>query len=186
MHPIFGFVGSSGSGKSTLILSALAAFPNQLGIVKSLTTRPRRGSEDDLFYDFVSVEEMRRRERDGRLIQISSYAGNLYGNDRNSVNALLEKKFGIMAIVQEGIRNFRAAGYKIITLNIVPIKNTQVFWVDETRKSEDKKRSRDSLVYDAEIRNAFVPGGKEAAMREAEKVFKVYGLMRETSASSDL
>lgn len=184
MHPIFGFVGPSGSGKSTLILSALEAFPHQLGIVKSLTTRPRRGAEDDLFYDFFSVEALREREREQRLIQISSYAGNLYGNDRADVDALLTQRFGIMAIVQEGVRNFRASGYEVILLNILPEKKNDAAWVDGERRSADEKRFQDPLIFDAEIHNAFTPGGKERAMDQLEQVFKRYGLIKETSASS--
>ncbi|HVM90774.1 MAG TPA: ATP-binding cassette domain-containing protein [Verrucomicrobiae bacterium] len=157
MNPIVGLVGPSGSGKTTLIEAMVARFPERVGILKSLTTRARRGPEDDVNYDFVSVEEMRAREKAGRLVQVSAYAGNLYAHDRDHCNGLLEEKIGICALVEQGVRNLRNAGYEVIVVGIVPEN-----WPgerDAARAQADKQRAASGLEPDYTITNSFEPGG---------------------------
>lgn len=164
LHPIIGLLGPSGSGKSTLILELLQRFPKQLTIIKSLTSRERRSEEDDLFYDLTSREDIEKRQKSGKLIQISEYAGNLYANDRDDVEVILANTFGIMAIVEQGIQNFRNAGYRVIVIKIIPRRYQESD--DETRRHADEERAKTQMTADIEIVNAFEPGGKEKAVNE--------------------
>lgn len=161
MYPILGLVGPSGSGKSTLILEMGKRFPERVAILKSLTTRAKRGPEDDLFYDFVSVEEMRRREANGRLVQISEYAGNLYAHDREHADALLKDYLGICALVEQGVLNLRGAGYEVKVIKIIPQKSDEVR--DEARRKADEERKKTELPADLVIENSFESGGFERA-----------------------
>ncbi len=163
-QPIIGLVGPSAAGKSTLILEMVRFFPSKVGIVKSLTTRPRRGPEDDLFYDFVTVEEMRRREKDGHLIQISEYAGNLYAHDRAHVDRLLTIKVGICALVEQGVMNLRAAGYDVRVITVTPVDGGVER--DEARRVADASRAKQRLDAALAIQNSFAQGGLEKASRE--------------------
>lgn len=161
MKTIFGLVGPSGAGKTTLILEVARRIPNRLAIIKSLTTRIKRSSEDDVFYDFVSREEMERRRDAGRLIQVSEYAGNLYGNDRDELNALLAEKNGITALVEDGVNNFRRAGYHVTVIKVLPFHNAAI--TDEMRKKADAERAKSHLPADLVLNNSFAPGGLEKA-----------------------
>jgi guanylate kinase len=163
MHPIIGLVGPSGSGKTTLIEAMLARFPERVAILKSLTTRPRRGPEDDPNYDFVSVEEMRRMERNGELVQVSEYAGNLYAHSRKHLDELLENRIGICALVEQGVRNLRNAGYDVKVIKITPHGGEAK---SEARAEADIKRAKDDIKADFEIVNSFEPGGLERAERD--------------------
>jgi guanylate kinase len=160
MKPILGLVGPSGSGKTTLIEEMLRRFPERVGIVKSLTTRPRRGPEDDPNYDFVSVDEMRRMESNGELVQVSEYAGNLYAHERKHLDELLKTKIGICALVEQGVRNLREAGYHVLVVKIVPEGGEAR---SEARAEADIKRAQSGLASDVEIVNSFETGGLEKA-----------------------
>lgn len=169
MHPIIGFLGPSGAGKTTLMFGLLASDPERYGLVTSLTTRPSRGAEDEKVFRFTTHDEIRRMERDGELFQVSEYAGNLYANDHASVDALLETKIGLMAIVEMGVRNFRDAGYRVILVRVVPEGEPMIQGrpaPDAIRRMEDARRAAESLPADLTIVNSFAPGGKERALEE--------------------
>lgn len=179
MRTIFGLVGSSGAGKTTLILEIVKRFHDAVAIVKSLTTRPKRGPEDDAFYDFVTVEELRQREKDGRLIQVSEYAGNLYANDRQELDALLKEKFGINALVEDGVNNLRRGGYNVTVIKVLPVHNAGHTSVDppnviKERQDADRKRAQANLPADFILNNSFEPGGKEKAIERLAKYIQSF------------
>jgi guanylate kinase len=180
MRTIFGLVGQSGAGKTTLIEEIVRRLPDRIAIVKSLTTRPRRGPEDDTFYDFIPVEEMRQRETEGRLAQISEYAGNLYANDRQQLDELLDKKFGINALVEDGVNNLRRAGYSVTVIKVLPVHHiSQVdkqYLIPLERREADKRRSQINLPADFILNNSFEPGGKEKAIQQLAKY--IHGFAR--------
>jgi guanylate kinase len=164
MNRIFGFVGPTGAGKSTLLMELVRNLPDRLGIIKSLATRERRGPEDDAFYRFISREDLESKRANGTLLQVSEYAGNFYANDKPDVDHLLETKHGLMAIVEDGVKNFRDAGYNVTVIRIIPKGNPQS--TDESRAKADAERAALHLPADFELVNDFAPGGKEIALRE--------------------
>ncbi|MDF1497444.1 MAG: hypothetical protein P1P90_05295 [Patescibacteria group bacterium] len=166
MYPIIGLVAPSGAGKSTLILELLQRYP-KLAIVKSFTTRPRRGIDDDLFYEFITEDELHKKEIDGALTHISEYAGNFYTNDKIYLNNLLEEKVGIAALVESGVRFLREAGYTVYVVKIQPEENKQS--EDIKRLIADKERASEKLKADLEVVNSHAPGGKGKAIDQISK-----------------
>lgn len=166
MYPIIGLVAPSGAGKSTLILELLQRYP-KLAIVKSFTTRPRRGFDDDLFYEFITEDVLRSKESNGQLTHISEYAGNFYTNDKTYLNNLLEEKVGIAALVESGVRFLREAGYKVYVIKIQPEGNIQP--KDIKRLMADKEREAENLKVDLQIVNSHAPGGKGKAIDQISK-----------------
>lgn len=72
--------GPSGSGKSTLLKHLFKEFPHTFGFSVSHTTRlPRKGEENGIHYNFVSMEEMKGEINDGNFIETAEFSGNLYG-----------------------------------------------------------------------------------------------------------
>jgi len=158
---IFAVMGSSGSGKSTLILEMLRRFPNDLAPMRSLTTRPKRSADDDLAYRFVSREEFIALRDANGLVQYVEYDGNFYGDERGDIAAIFAAgKNGIRPMVADGIRNFRAAGFRVAVANIIPsgeaYKNRSA-----ERERIDAARAKDPLLPDIDIVNSFEPGGFE-------------------------
>lgn len=172
MKTIFGLVGPSGSGKTALILEIVNRFPEKIGIVRSLATRMRRNAEDDLFYDFVSVEEVKRRQNDGRLVQVSEYAGNAYANDREEIDSLLKEKFGIAALVEDGVNHFRLAGYNVIVVKVMPFHNRPT--TDANRTQADQQRAGIHMPADLVLNNSFEPGGLEKAADQLAKFIQSF------------
>jgi len=162
MKPIIGLVGPSGSGKTTLIMAMLNRFPNTLTPLKSLTTRPAREEQDKLFYNIVTKEKLRELEHEGKLIQVSEYAGNLYANDTEALLESLNQKAAIGALVEDGVRHFTEAGFNVITIKVIP-EGAYVL-DDTTRLAADTKRAEQPIEADFEIINSFDAGGLKTAI----------------------
>lgn len=162
MTCIIGLVGPSGSGKSTLIQEIIKIFPS-IVIAKSLTTRPKRGLEDDLFYDFVTLSKLREMEIAGRLTHISEYAGHFYSNDKKYLDSLLKNNYGITALVESGVQYLRQAGYEVKVIKIRPSDYTLTS--DLARQTADKQRAMSQVLADLEMINSFQPGGLEASVK---------------------
>ncbi|MFA6504229.1 MAG: hypothetical protein WCT54_04880 [Patescibacteria group bacterium] len=175
MPPLLALVGPSGSGKSTIIKALVAKYPDQLEISRSLTTRPKRGDEDDLFYTFTTPEDIKKRLAEGRLTHYAEYAGNFYATDKLELDKLLSRKFGIAALVGDGVRSLRKAGYEVVVINIIPkdkglTTKDKRQMTDEARKIADAERAKTGLEADFEIVNSFEEGGLEMAIQKLSEV----------------
>lgn len=74
MNRIFCIVGKSASGKDTIYKEILEVREQNLIPVVPYTTRPMRvGEENGVDYNFVTETEMRRLEREGRIIERRQY-----------------------------------------------------------------------------------------------------------------
>ncbi len=164
MYPLIAIVGPSGAGKTTLILRTLERLSGRLAIVRSITTRPPRESQDGLFYELIPRKEFERRIANGRVLQSIEYAGNLYGNDREEVQRVLSEKIGIAALVEQSISNFREAGYRVIVVRIIPHGHTPR--ERGGRAAADAARLKLNLSTDHTIVNSFEPGGLDKATAE--------------------
>lgn len=91
MPKIIILVGPSGCGK-TAVMEQLVKY-GEAKIIPSLTTRaPRPGGKEDN-YIFVSRDEFKSLQKYGRLIEASTYAGNLYGTPMDAVEAILNENY---------------------------------------------------------------------------------------------
>ena len=160
-HQIFAIVGPSGSGKSTLIIEMTKRFPH-LRIVRSTSTRPRRGSEDDTFYTpLITKEEFETKERNGEFINWQNYAGNLYGTEAKLTQDLLQSHCGIMAMVESSVEVVRKSG---ISVRCIKIQSDVEHHRALERKVHDLRRSAIPLAFELEIVNSFQPGGLERSI----------------------
>lgn len=156
---IFALIGPSGCGKTELVKEMLAIFPLALEPMRSLTTRPSRGPEDDIGYKIVSREEFIAQRDAGLLVQWKEFDGHFYGDTRNDVEAIFAAgKYGIRPMLADAVRSFRAAGYEVVAANIIPsgagYKNRSA-----ERERLDAERAKDPLMADITINNRFERGG---------------------------
>jgi guanylate kinase len=167
---IFALVGPSGCGKSALIVEMLRRFPDELVLMRSLTTRPRRDAEDDRSTRFVSKAEFLAFQATGALIQSVEYAGNYYGDVRDDVDAIFSAgKHAIRPLIEEAVQSFRDKGYRVAFVRITPsgdcYRNRSV-----EREILDAGRAlaAESLPCDFELFNRFGSGGFEVACGELQ------------------
>jgi len=174
-HPLFTFVAPSRGGKSSIIKGVLARLPNKVEIVRSITTRTPRGPDhpryepdDELFYRYVTRQEVAEMRENGRILQLTEYADNIYGNDRIDVDSVLTRVCGINAMVEESVLKFRAAGYDVRVINIVP-KNAKDERTEKRRSEDDARAARPSaLVPNFTVMNDF--GHKDGLEKAIDQV----------------
>ena len=171
MNTIFALVGSSRSGKSTLMKEVLGLIPDRVGIIKSFTTRAKRNTEeDDLFYDFLSLAEFEQKKADNAFAECIEHAGNFYGYEYATIDAVLAHKHGICAVVEYALPDLVRAGYSVAPIKITPINSEAIcsaFYAQHTeRENADAERAKIPVQFSGGIINSFEPGGKEKAVRD--------------------
>lgn len=130
-------LGPSFSGKTALIDKLVTEYPKRFVAVLSYTTRPRRGPEDDKTYIFVDEEWFKANVINGDSPNyVLSGDGYYYGNTREQIEApLREGKIPVFAVYEDGVTNFRNAGYDTLCVVIEPIN----------RGPEHKRPGRDAV-----------------------------------------
>lgn len=179
MHTIFALVGSSRAGKSTLIHEVVRAIPDRVGIIKSFTTRAHRGTEDDdLFYDFLSLEEFEAKKKNNAFAECIEHAGNYYGYEHATIDAVLKEKHGICAVVEYALADLMHAGYSVTPIKITPHHSEVIrdafYEKHRERRHADEERAKIPVAFATEIINSFEPGGKEKAVRELTAYIENY------------
>lgn len=171
MNTIFTLIGSSRSGKSTLIKEVISRIPEKVGIIKSFTTRTHRGiEEDDLFYDFLSLDEFEEKKKNNAFAECIEHAGNYYGYEYATIDAVLKEKNGICAIVEYALPDLMRAGYSVAPVKITPVHSEKVrdafYEKHQERRHADEERAKIPVTFAVEIINSFEPRGKEKAADE--------------------
>lgn len=146
-----------------------ARLPDMISIIRSVTTRERRGPEDDTNYSrFFTPEEFRERVAQGKMVQYVAYAGNLYGTDKAEVDAVLADRHGICAMTEDGIINIMDAGYRVVPVQIIPLNmdlGPNVAREDEDlRSTDDAVRAKSTIRPMLVVINDFKEGGLECAI----------------------
>lgn len=171
-HPIIALVGPSGSGKSALIIEMLRRMPDELAIIKTVSTRERRDASDDIHYRLIDARHYAAITAFGALIQGVRYRGASYGNAVQDVDPLLKRRAGITALVEQGVLNFRERGYTVYVIRVVPAgpdyKNR-----GPEREAEDKAREEAIPLHGYRLTNEFALGGFEHACDQLKTIIQV-------------
>jgi len=138
--------GPSGAGKTSICEELLRRIPNSYWSV-SVTTRPRRGHEQDgREYHFVTDEEFDRMLRNGELLEHAVYLGKRYGTPRAPVEkAVREGKIVIMEIDVQGGAQIAEAMPDSIRVFVLPPTRETLRARLEGRKTESEELQRKRL-----------------------------------------
>ena len=168
---IFALVGSSGVGKTYLAEHIVRKMDN-VKIIRSTSTRPSRGPEDEKHYHFVSPEEFQTILESGGFLTSNNYAGNSYGYERNELDSVLVNANGIFAILEPIVDQIKAAGYEVKTIHVVSDKDNPADHINrvipEDRIQADRERQQHHIDYDLEIVNSFEDRGYAAMQNLVE------------------
>ena len=100
--------GPSGGGKTT-VMAELCKSDYGFELVRSATTRERRGDRNDGEYIYLSKEEFLLLARSGEMLEFTEYGGNLYGTPNSEIKRINELgKTPILILDLNGAATLRA------------------------------------------------------------------------------
>ena len=111
--------GTSGSGKNTVINEIIAKNPN-VKIMKSYTTRPPRG-ENDNAYHFVSIKELEGKIKRNEMFEVEEvHKGTFYGISKESLentkNGIYIKDVDVNGSMK--LKKYLGDGAKLVYLDV--------------------------------------------------------------------
>ncbi len=111
----------SGAGKSSL-LAALIQNDSDLRLSTSHTTRqPRPGEQDGREYHFTTVDDFKRRLKEGEFLEHAQVHGNFYGTSRVAVLNQLNAGYDtILEIDWQGAHQIRRLFPETVSVFILP------------------------------------------------------------------
>lgn len=83
--------GPSGMGKTTLISDLITRYPEYFERPISYTTRPKRTTEDNSEYEFVSIEQFNELSNENKFVTVDNVYGHFYAMTTESINQILRK-----------------------------------------------------------------------------------------------
>lgn len=85
---VIALVGPSGAGKTAIMKELLKS--DRFARIKSTTTRPKRNSEPEDAYNFITEEEFKRKLNEGEFAEYTVYANNFYGTELTEIKKVLD------------------------------------------------------------------------------------------------
>lgn len=154
--PIIAFVGSSNVGKTTLIRELFKRHPNYISPLKSFTNRERLSPEDDIFYHYVSQEEILDKHAHGEIVQYIEHNGKTFGSDKQGLEETVKSRLGAQAYDIQGVINLIEAGYNVIPIKII------------SSLEAHPENSPNEIDFALTIINDFSEGGLEKSIQQIE------------------
>lgn len=123
-YPLIILVGRNGQHKRTLVRRAVAAFPEQLVLVPTVTTRCPR--DEDLEGEFIHhaphiIDEMERGNEFIESVRRTDVDRTFYGRTLELILTALEERIGIAVMSEEGALRVRAARVICYVIRIVTL-----------------------------------------------------------------
>jgi len=97
----------SGAGKTTLLRKVMAQLPGVNLSVSCTTRAPRPKEQEGIDYVFITRDEFKAMEREGKFIEWAQVHGDLYGTPRASVETLEQGEDLVLEIDTQGARKIR-------------------------------------------------------------------------------
>ena len=121
--PLIVVSGPAGVGKTTVVEHVVAASGGRLRRAITATTRePRPGEKDGTDYYFWSVDEFRKADEDGRMLESALvFNRDYYGTPRSEVDPYRAKNVGVVLVIDvQGAARIRELGLEHLSVFIEP------------------------------------------------------------------
>jgi guanylate kinase len=164
------FSGPSGVGKDA-VLDRLKELNYPAFFVTTLTTRPRRATEEDgREYRFVPREEFLEMIETGRLLEWAEVYGNLYGVPRDPVSRALKQGQDVIIKVDiQGAATIKKLVPQAITIFLIPPSMEELI-KRLTGRSTESQSELDLRLKTAEEEMACLPQFDYAVINHAGKI----------------
>ncbi len=146
-------VGPSGSGKSK-IASTLLENTDKFEKLVSYTTKDPTATEENSWYNYVTVENFREMCESGEMFQSTMYAGHGYGSKKSDVEKILQKGKHVMTTMDIcGAMSLKTNFRNVITIYIKREKRAILSNILRKNSSIEDKVNR-IIAIDSEKQNA--------------------------------
>lgn len=109
MYNVLILAGPSAAGKTTVAEALLSNPDTSFELVRSLTTRKRRGDGFDEEYLYTDRDGFEKRLLDGGILEYTEYAGEMYGTPRSEIERINgEGKTPLLILDMNGVRSLKA------------------------------------------------------------------------------
>lgn len=96
---VFVISAPAGTGKTTLVRMLLDEFHSVVESVSFTTRDPRPNEVPDRDYHFISVEEFKKKIKEGEFLEYAQVFGNYYGTSRKLLEAQREKGKHVVLVI---------------------------------------------------------------------------------------
>ena len=149
---IFVLVGPSGCGKSKLATQILKE-SDQFEKLVSYTTKDPTATEENEWYNYVSVEHFREMKASGEVFQSTMYAGHEYGSKKSDIEAILKQGKHVLTTMDIcGAMSLKTHFSNVTTIYISRQKKAILAAILRKKSSMDDKINR-IMAIDFEKKN---------------------------------
>lgn len=105
---VFVVSGPSGVGKSAIETALLKSDPTLHQSISHTTRKKRESEVDGVDYHFVSIEDFKRLQDSGEMLETASIFGNFYGTSQQAITQTADLGRDVLLIIDwQGARNLR-------------------------------------------------------------------------------
>lgn len=151
----------SGAGKTTVTNEVVKKLTPEFNIskVRTTTTRPPRPGEiNGKDYDFISIQEFEKREKEGLFLETTKYSGELYGSPASILTEIQKGKSFIIVTDLPGVHELKktvsTATFIWITVPSINELKNRLLKRETTDKNHVEKRLK---LAEDEIKEAQKP-----------------------------
>ena len=149
------FVGPSGSGKSKIATRILEK-TDRFEKLTSYTTIDPTAIEQNLWYNYLSVEQFQEMEASGEMFQSTMYAGHYYGSCKSDIENILKRGKHVLATMDiSGVMSLKTNFKNVISVYIKREKKGLLSSILKKNSSIEDKVNR-IIAIDAEKQNAAI------------------------------
>ena len=147
------FVGPSGSGKSKIATEILKK-TDRFEKLTSYTTVDPTAVEQNLWYNYLSLEKFKEMEESGQMFQSTMYAGHYYGSCKQDIEGILKRGKHVLSTMDiSGVMSLKTNFKNVITVYIKRNKKRLLATILNKNSSVEDKVNR-IIAIDAEKQNA--------------------------------
>lgn len=168
--------GPSGVGKGTIRKDI--GFDDYVFSISSTTRTIREGEEHGVHYFYISRDEFEAKVSNGDMLESAEFASNLYGTDRNVVEALLDQGKNVLLEIEcQGAIQVIDQMPDVISIFILPpsLKELETRLRGRGTESDDVinlrlKKAREEILYKDLYKHYVINDNLEHSSRELDRI----------------